>query len=368
MDDGQTWTYSGPVFTTPGVNETSIWYDSSTNTVYAVGDTSSETNNVSIQAGTVDASAHAIAWASVDSSLNTSSIAVAGKNTYMCRDTDGYLWVLSSNLTQATPALYQLSAFRSTEAGSTSSWTFSGHMLTVALTTDNVKGSIVPAGSGSDVWAVYAYTGNVAARKYSGTWLAPQMVYAQAGSKANTDNSPPSVVVDGKGVVHVVYGTGRRAGQVSTPVIEYSHNNTDLTTFTIGVSLDTLIAAGIGDYYPTITLESSSGDLYALWLQSDSTFTPITVMGMRCVSGVWSAITIASQTSFAKQHLTSIYSVSGESNTCWQWSQNTTAPVEVLFDGTMIPEFGDLALPMVGFIVIFAVYRQRSRSRDKLPD
>jgi hypothetical protein len=362
-DEGQTWTQRGSVFVAAGVNETSIWYDSSTSTVYAVGDASSTTNSVSIQVGTVDAKAHTISWAASDSGLKTSSFALSGKNTYICKDSNGYLWVLSSNCTQATPAAYQLSAFRSSEVNSTNSWVFTGQMLTATSAADNVKGSIVPAGSGSDVWAVYGYAGNVAARKYDGIWLASQMVYTQAGSKANTDNSPPSVVVDRNGVVHVVYGTGRRTGQTSTPTIEYSHNNTGLTTFTGGMSLDPLITTGIGDYYPTISLETSTGELYVLWLQSDTTFAPKTVMGSKFVSGTWSTMTIEHQTTFTKQHMTSIFYVSGTLKICWQWTQNTTAPTEVYCDGTMIPEFGGLMLPVLGTFVLFAVCVQMFRGR-----
>ena len=368
-DDGQTWTLGGSVFVTPGVNETSIWYDDSTGTVYAVGDIASPSNNVSIQVGTVDPAAHTISWAASDSNCNTSSFPLAGKNTYICKDLNGYLWVLSSNSTTVLPGAYQLSAFKSSEVNSTTSWVSSGQMLAATQLLDNVKGSIVPAGSGSDVWAVYAYGGRVDARKYNGTWLAPQTVCVVGPSKANTDNSPPSVVVDGKGVVHVVYGTGRKLGPTSTPLIEYSHNNTDLTTFTPGVSLDPLMPADVGGFYPTISLEISTGNLYVLWLESDATSVVNTVTGRKCVSGTWSKITIEPQTSYSKQYLTSIYSVSGEFKICWQWTQNVTSePKEVLFDGTAIPELSDLALPLVLFVAVFSVYIRRSRGRDKLTE
>lgn len=370
VDDGQTWTDRGSVFTTPGVNETSIWYDSATSTVYAVGDISTATNNVSIQVGTIDAPAHKISWAASDSSLNTSRNVLAGKNTYICKDTNGYLWMLSSNRTLATA--YQLSAFKSFKINGTASWVFSGQMLAVAAAADNVKGSIVPAGSGSEVWAIYAYAGNVAGRKYTGTWSAPAVIYAPKGgdSRLNTDNSPPSVVVDGKGVVHVVYGNGYKWGPASIPRILYSHNNTGRTTFTTGLDLDPLEALSVGDYYPTISLDALTTDLHVFWLQSVSTttFEPITVMGSKNVSGTWSYITIEPQTSFAKQYLTSIYSVSGEFKVSWQWTQNATTPIDVILDHQEIPEFGDLTLPVIGVISIFAVYIQRPRRKQHRHD
>jgi predicted RNA-binding Zn-ribbon protein involved in translation (DUF1610 family) len=372
MNDGQTWVYSGLVFTTPGVDETSIWYDPSTSTVYAIGDIPLATSNVTIQVGIVDASAHSISWAANDSSLTTSSLPLAGKNTYISKDTNGYLWVLSSNCTSDKPRNYWLDAFKSRNVNDTGSWVDTGQLLPWYLTTDNAKGSIVPAGSGSDVWAVYIYGGYVSARKYNGTWQADQRIYTSFGSTANTDNSPPSVVVDKRGVVHVVCGTGEKVGGgggISTPRIWYSHNDTDLTTFT-GVFLDTYVK-GVGGYYPTISLDTSTGNLYVIWLQNilgDPTYAPVTVTGRKCVSGTWSNMTIEPQTTFTKQYMTSIYSVSGEFKICWQWTQNTTAPIEVLFDSTMIPEFGDLTLPFIGFFVIFAVCRQRSRSKDNTAD
>ena len=364
-DDGVSWTSRGSVFKTSGVNETSVWYDSATNTIYAVGDTSTASINVYLQVGTVNPASHTILWAASDSTLATSSNALAGKNTYICKDANGYLWVLSSNFSQAQPPRYQLSAFRSASINSTASWVFSGEMLGASGVGDNLKGTIVPAGSGSDVWAVYTYSGTVASRKYTGTWQNPQtVIYTGGGSASNTDNSPPSVVVDGKGVVHVVYGTGRKTSQNSIPSIEYSYNNTGATTFVASVDLDVFIAGDVGDYYPAISLESTANNLYVFWLQSDTSLVPKTLVGRLCVSGSWSNLTFESQTTYAKQYLTSIYSVSGEFKICWQWTQNITSPIHVLFDHT-IPEFSDITLPILGFIMILAVYRQRSRGKGE---
>ena len=369
MDDGHTWVFSGRVFTTPGVNETSIWYDSTAKTVYAVGDTSTARRSVSIQVGTVNAPTHTISWANIDSELTTSSNPLSGKNTYISKDLNGYLWVLSANLTKVKPE-HDLSAFKSTAVNDTSSWVNTGEILPYGEYESNSKGSIVPAGSGSDMWAVYTYEGYVAAKKYHGTWPAvwdERLIYAgeKKGSWDNTDNSPPSVVVDGNGVVHVVYGTGfiDVSGR-SVPRIQYSHSNTDLT-FTAGLNLDES-SESIGNYYPTISLETSTDSLYVLWLQSDTTLAPKTVIGKKCVSGTWSWMTIEPQTSYTKLYMTSVYSISGQYKVCWQWTQNTTSQIEVLYDSTWIPEFENFTLPIFGIIAIFAAYRHKSK-RGRAP-
>jgi hypothetical protein len=362
-DDGMTWTSCGPVFSTGGVNETSVWFDSSTNMVYAIGDTVAPSTGAYVQKGIVDPGLHGISWASSDSVVTVSSTALGGKNTYISEDPNGYLWIASSNCTQPSPARYQLTVFRSINPNDTSSWAFSTQLLAAAVNVDTVKASVVPAGSGSDVWAIFGYNGNVAAKKFaSGVWQANQMVYTQAGSQLSTETAPPSVVVDEKGVVHVVYGTGRKNGQTSIPVIEYSHNDTDALTFTAGLNLDPYIPNGVGDYYPTISLDSATGDVYAFWLQTDTSYVPRMVMGTVLSSGVWTNLTFDVQTTFPKQYLTSSYSAAGVYKICWQWTQNTTVPIDVLLDHQQIPEFGDLVLPLLGMIAIFAVYTWPSRT------
>jgi hypothetical protein len=366
-DDGVTWTSRGSVFKTSGVNETSIWYDSGTNSVYAVGDTSSASTNIYLQKGTVNAGSHTITWAASDSTLTSSSNSLGGKNTFISRDNNGYIWVASSNFSSASPARYQLTVFRSAAVNSITSWVFSGQMLSAATMADTVKGSVVPAGSGSDMWAIYAYAGSVASRKYTGTWQTPQTtVYVGGGSSANTENSPPVAVVDSKGICHVVYGTGRKSGTNSAPTIEYARNNSGATTFSTGMDLDSYMANDIGDYYPTISLETSTNNLYVYWLQSETSLVPKTLTGRLYSSGSWTNLTFESQSTYAKYYLNSIYSVSGEYKVAWQWTQNTTSTVQVLFDHK-IPEFSDIVLPIMGFMVIFVVYRQRSKGKKDEP-
>jgi hypothetical protein len=361
-DNGVTWTRLGAVFKTTGVNEASVWYDSANNIVYVVGDTAAASKNVTIQKGTVTPATHNISWAASDSVAAVSSNDIAGKNAFISRDTNGYLWILSSNYSQTQPPRYDITAFKSTAANSITSWSYSGQMLSSPSSGDNVKGSIIPAGSGSDVWAIYAYSGTVASRKYTGTWQTPQTnIFTGGGSSANTDNSPPSVVVDSRGVVHVVYGTSRKIGSNSAPTIQYAKNNSGATTFSSSVDLDAYIPADVGDYYPTISLDSATDNLYVFWLRSDSSLTPQTIMGRKGVAGTWSNLTFGSQTTYAKQYLNSIYSVAGESKICWQWTQNTSSPIQVMFD-TNIPEFSGLVLPPL-FVCAVIIFVRRIRRR-----
>jgi RNA polymerase subunit RPABC4/transcription elongation factor Spt4 len=365
-DSGVTWSTASRAFSTNGVNEVSVWYDSAEGIVYAVGDRGAPTRTVTIQRGVVDPATHTIAWSPTDAALAVSVNDQGDKNTFISKDTSGYLWILSSNNTGANPVRQDLSTFKSSEVDSVISWVHTGNLLGAANNQPNCKGSILPAGTGSDVYAIYAYLGNVASRKHTTTWSVENIIYAAGDNPANTDNAPPSAAVDSSGVVHVVYGTGRKVGPTSAPTIEYSHNNTDQTTFTMGVNLDPAIPAKVGDYYPTISLETSTGSLYALWLQSDVTLAPKTVMGRACVSGNWSEMTIEGQTTFTKQYLTSVYSFASGTVLCWQWTQNTTAPIQVLYDGTIIPEFSGLTPLVVASVTMFAVYRMRSRSKDDL--
>lgn len=363
-NDGVTWTRMGTVFKTSGVDESSVWYDSANNVVYAVGDTSTASMTVTLQKGNVTPASHNITWATSDATLAVSTVDLAGKNAFICRDTSGYLWLLSSNCTQAQPARYDLTAFKSRSTNSIYSWAYSGQMLASPENSDTVKGSIVPAGSGSNVWAIYAYDKYVGSREYTGTWQATQTtIYSTGSGTGNTINSPPSVVVDSHGVVHVVYGTGRKVVGNSAPSIEYTHNNTGATTFALAVDLDQYIPADVGDFYPTISLDSSTNNLFVFWLRSDATLAGKTVTARKCVSGTWSNLTLGSQTTYTKQYLNSIYSVSGESKICWQWTQNITSPFQARFD--KIPEFSHVILPVMSIMAIFAVFVRRTRSRRK---
>ena len=357
---GVTWTSGGSVFKTSGINETSVWFDSANDLVYAVGDRPSSSYDIYVQRGVLDSAAKTITWAASDKALNVSSYALSAKHAYISKDACGHLWILTSNRTSATT--YDLSAFRSASVDSITSWVHTGNMLAPDPGSSNVKGSIVPASSGCVVWSVYTYRGDVGARKYTGAWQSEFLIYDRnpmMESAGNMDTAPPSVVVDSKGVVHVVYGSGHRVTGVARPFIYYSHNATDSTSFTTSLRLDS-VGNTNGNVYPTVTLDESTGNLFAFWIQIDNQ----NLMGKKNVSGTWTSLSMGSQTSYTKQFLTSIYSVPSESNICWMWTQNTTGNIDVVYD--KIPEFSDAFVPVLMLIIMVAVFRRRAlRAKDE---
>ena len=362
-DSGVTWTAGGTVFKAAGVNEASIWWDASNSAVYVVGDSSTATVNVRLQKGTVSPATHAISWAASDQTLAVSSNTLAGKNAFISRDASGYIWVMSSNLTGTSPSRYDFSTFMSSATNSITSWSFGGNMLDADDTQPPLKGSVLPAGSGTDVWAVYGYAGNVAARRLtSGVWSTQTTIYAiGTGNPGNTDNAPPCGVVDANGVIHVVYGNGHDQAGVSKPWIYYVYNTG--SGWAVPYRLESTNNP-IGNICPTVSVDTSTGVVYAFWLQTDSNAVGITVTAKKNVSGTWTALTLPAQTTDAKQYLNSIYSGSGEHIICWQWTQNTTDPdIEVLFD--KLPEFKSVVLPVLFLTLMVVVGMQRRRGRSR---
>ncbi|UCE92364.1 MAG: hypothetical protein JSV90_04305 [Methanobacteriota archaeon] len=356
-DDGETWNVEGDVFSTSGIMDVSVWYDSSNQLVYAVGDKSTPSQNVYLQRGSVSPGTHAITWAVSDSNESVSSVSVGGKNAFICKDLNGYLWILTSQQTQSGPDKFDLAAYISDSTDSISSgWTLDTTFLSPDSTNGDLKGSILPAGSGSDVWVVYNHDSSVdAMKRTSGSWGSVENVYTDTGSMEFMNTAPASTVIDGNGVVHVVYGDATKDGQEENPHIQYRYRTASgwQTAITLDIVDDT-----VGHRYPTISLDTSTGNVYAFWLQN----TDDDILCKKNVSGSWSFVDLNVDTSYVKQFLTSIYSASGEAYICWQWTQNTSSNIEVIFD--VIPEFEDVLVPVFVIIAIFLVGMRRRRLKS----
>lgn len=367
-DGGQTWTLVGQAFRTNGMNEVSLWYDQPNNLVYAVGDRAAGSRDLYVQKGSVSPATHTITWQATDSLVRVSNFNLGGKNAFVSLDASGYVWILSTNLSSIGPATYNLNSWKSTSVGGVNSFTEMGSMIAGGVTGAGgpiLKGTILPTGSGSDMWAVYMSAGSVYSRKYTGTWSAQTTIYTNLDNQQNQDLAPPSAVVDGNGVIHVVYGNGHEQGPgVSKPFIYYVYNRG--AAWSTPYRLDS-VGNQLGNLCPTISLDSSTGYVYAFWIQVDNGAVGRTIVGKKNVSGTWTSLSFGTQTTDAKQYLTSIYSGTAEDKICWQWTQNTTGTIHVVFD--KLPEFSDIVIPTFSFLCIFfAVVNQNRKRRRNGPD
>ncbi len=355
-DGGATWIDAGTVFTTSAVKGVSIWYDASSNIVYAVGDTSAASTNLYVQRGTVSPGSHTITWAVSDSTCSLSTGTHASKLGYISKDANGYVWIIGTNKTQNSPAKWDMTALRSSSTDSISSWTWTGNMLSTDRNDDYLYATILSMGSGSSMWAVYNYDQRVSSRQYtSGTWSAETIIYNGAGGAADfIQVAPASSVVDDDGTIHVVYGDSMEdASSNSLPNICYSYNNG--SGWATPVTIDE-VADSIGNKCPTVSLDTATGDLYAFWIQMNSN----NIICKKLASETWNFVDIGSQNSYSKSYLTSVYAVSGQSNICYMWTQNTSSPIEVMFD--KIPEFEDILIPIC-FMILAVVTLSRNRTR-----
>ena len=354
-DNGVTWSAGLRVFKNAAVNQVSVWFDSAANVVYAVGDRSAPSDHVYIQRGTVAPATHTISWAAADRTPAISIVNVGSKNAFISKDSSGYLWILALDCTGVTPTRYDLSAMRSDAVDNIATWTWSGDMLIPNYNSADLKGSIVPAGIGSQVWAVYTYGGNMASRKFDGAAWSAETTFYTAANGQSTDMAPPSVLVDSNGVLHCVYGDDHEQPLGNAkPHIYYTYNQG--SSWSVAVALSG--TSNINGYeWPTLSLDKSTGNIYAFWYDMQTN----EIAGKKNLSGTWTVVSTP-QNAYAKQYLTSIYSAPGEQYICWQWTQNTTAPIQVVFD--RLPEFSHVAVPigfMMSMFIIFAGRRRKSR-------
>lgn len=358
---GLSWTDAGQVFETTGIWKTSLWYDSSAGKVYVIGDSSSASEYAYIRNGTVTASPASITWGNeYQLDVSTTNHACADKDTYITKDATGSVWVVVETRIHATEQRYNLRT-ASTASGDDieGTWTDQGNLVSPRVNDPYGSATLLPgkAGSGVAVWAVYSYEGSVRSRTHSGSgWSSEMVLYAAGTSTDNTIYAPSSALIDGNGVVHVLYGTGDMSGSNWKPNIHHIYS-TSTSTWSSPISWAS--DSNVVFRYPSISLDTSTGNVYALWISDAPSADGVEVR--KNVSGSWSSLSVA-QTTFVKTNLTAIYSAPAEAYICWQWTQNTTPQYDVVFD--KIPEFSDAALPVLFVLTIFiAIYRRRSRDR-----
>jgi hypothetical protein len=109
----------------------------------------------------------------------------------------------------------------------------------------------------------------------------------------------------------------------------------------------------------TISLDNSTNHLYAFWIASN-----YQIEGKQYTTS-WSTISSIEINTNEKDWLTSIYNVSSGANVCLEWTQGTSSPYDVRFE-TIIPEFSDAIIPIIGLLVYFIIFRKKSMRNKKL--
>ena len=173
-----------------------------------------------------------------------------------------------------------------------------------------VQGQVVPL-TGGELYALWYADGNLEGKKYSSGWGSLESIdTTSAGSRT----VGPSAVADGSGNVHLVYAD-------SSGVVKYRQRTASWGSAT---TLDTP-PGGFSNAYPTISRDTATGDLYALWVSTQTN----QLEGQR-YSGSWSSFSVETNTN-AKSRLNSLYSAGSAANIAWTWTQGSASPWDVKF-------------------------------------
>jgi len=342
------------------VSDVSIWYDSGI--VYAVGDTSDDTNYVLVRRGVVDSGIPSITWGN-EKQVWISTQPLANKVAFISKDYNERLWVAAPSYwgQQGGQDRYQIRTNQSDAADNVEgTWTDRGNLLTGTLPTDTSRVCLAPGTSASGIfmWAIYTSAGSVYSKTYVSGWVGGETIYSAGASDENTHSAPASAVMDADGVLHVVFGTGYMDVTTWKAQIQYTYNQGSGWSSPLTLNL----AGNEVRLTPTISLDSSTGNVYAMWIED--TTTPAVIV-MKNVSGTWDFVSITQSETNEKNHLNSIYSVPGESLVCMQWTEHTTGP-SYNAEFEKIPEFSDIVLPVFFVLVIFiAAHRHRSRGSGR---
>ena len=303
--DGLSWVNpKNYFFTTASIARVSVWFHDTgtTKIIYAVGDSTSTSKTVAVQRGTI--SGTTITWAGADSTV-TVSVAAETKRAFITRDSGGYLWIASSSKDGGLN--WNFTATRSTNTDDITAWGAYPGLLPAPIANNNIQGEILPLGSG-EVYALWYADGSIGGRKYSGSWGSVESI--DTTSAANLALAP-SAVVDSSNYVNLVYVD-------SAGAVKYRQRTTSWSSAT---TLD----SGSGNTFPTISLVTGTGNLYAFWISSTNQMKAKVYSG-----GSWTDAALETNTK-AKTRLTSSYSVSSTASLGWIWTQGSAAPYDVKF-------------------------------------
>jgi hypothetical protein len=293
--------------------------------VYAVADNDTATKNVTVANGTI--SGTTIQWGT-PAVVEISGLDEDLKVAYITVNSSGYVWIASATNNSASG--YNVNVTYSDNPEDITSWNTPQAMRSSDVSDEYVFPTVLPLSS-TDMYVVWNADGNLEGRKHgSGGWESVDSI--DVTSNASSDKGP-SVVAEG-GNLHLVYINGSGYANYSKYTGSWSNSNLD--------SSDT-------GKSPTVTLESGSSDLYALWINSSNQ-----IVGKYSIDGgsSWNTMTGITVDTSSKGNLTSIYSCN-LNDIAWEFDSSTQIKFEP------IPEFTDMMFPMVFLAIVVLFWRRK---------
>jgi hypothetical protein len=323
--DGSTWDDDPGNITIEGATYASIWYNSSNSNVYVVSDNSTSTKNVTVVNGTIDGAN--INW-STPQVVEVSGLDEDHKIAYITVNSSGYVWIAAT--THSSTTGYNINVTYTDNPGDISSWGTPQTMRSSDVSNEYVYPVVLPFND-TDMYVVWYADGYIEGREYNASGWGSVDSIDVTGSGAS--NKGPSAVAD-NGNIHLVYINSSGYANYSKYTGSWTSSNLD--------SSDT-------GRSPTITLETSSPGLYALWIDSTEQ-----IVGKYSTTGgsSWSTMTGITTNTTAKGNLTSIYSCD-LNDIAWEFDESPRIAFEP------IPEFTDVIIPIVSIMVLVAFRRRR---------
>ncbi|MCA9398034.1 hypothetical protein KC573_04345, partial [candidate division WWE3 bacterium] len=225
------------------------------------------------------------------------------------RDSNSKVWVGSTYNNESNNIVR---VRQSSNANDITAWSTPEQLNT--STNSNKFATILPLTSGS-MYLIWIDGTTIEGKKYNGTaWDGSPTSIATGSSGASTNISATS---DSSGNIHLVYINS--SGQVMYQ--EYT------TSWQTAVTLD----SNSGNEYPTISLNSSTGQLSVFWIRSDDIFYKLG--GAPYTSGYWDASATTFESTGTNNWLSSSTQVDSVGNAFLGWTEGTANPFSIKFGG-----------------------------------
>jgi len=247
---------------------------------------------------------------------------------FVSRDSTGKLWALGRYYNGTN---YYIRVVRSTNADDPSAWDSSGIGQPTSLsdtgnTDSNVYGELVPLSS-SDMYSVWMKAAAIEGKLFddpTNGWDGSATSIA-TGTSGLTKNFSAVSTAGSPDRVHLSYLNG------SSNVIydQYNTSDNNWTTFS-NVTLD----SNTTNSYTTLSQDTNTNDLYALWVRSDTLYYKKGVSGY--ASGDWDAGVTSWQSNGVIAYPTSSYA---ENNHIFAtWTQADINPYSIFWEYIVVPE------------------------------